>query len=94
MSVYVMGQIKVKNEAKWDEYKSLVGDTLTPYNGKVLLRGEQTLAFAGETSHPQIVVIEFETKQKAQEWYNSKSYQKIAKIREEGADVILQVYEN
>ena len=93
MGVFVIGQIKVKDEEKWAEYKSKVQSTLEPYGAKILVRGSQIDSFVGTLEYPDVVIIEFETKQKAQEWYNSESYQSIVPIREKGADIILHLYQ-
>lgn len=93
MSAYVIGQIKIKDEEKWLEYKSKVQGTLEPYGAKVLVRGSQIDSFVGILEYPEVVIIEFESLQKAQEWYTSESYQSIVSIREKGADIILHVYQ-
>ncbi len=93
MAVFVVGQIKIKNQVKWDEYKSKVGDTLKPYGAKILFRGSQSEAFVGELNYPDIVAIEFDSKEVAKAWYNSKEYQSIVATRQKGADIILHMYE-
>lgn len=92
MSVYVIGQIKIKNQDKWQEYKNQVADTLIPYGGKVLFRGSQIDSFVGVTEYPDVVAIEFGTADIAKQWYQSKEYQSLVEVREKGADIILHVY--
>lgn len=92
MAVYVIGQIKIKNQDKWQEYKNQVADTLIPYGGKVLFRGSQIDSFVGATEYPDVVAIEFESDDIAKQWYESKEYQSLVEIREKGADIILHVY--
>ncbi len=92
MAVYVIGQIKIKNQDKWQEYKNQVADTLMPYGGKVLFRGSQIDSFVGATVYPDVVAIEFDTADIARQWYESKEYQSLVEIREKGADIILHVY--
>ena len=92
MSVYVIGQIKIKNQDKWNEYKNQVADTLIPYGGKVLFRGTQIDSFVGVTEYSDVVAIEFGTADIAKQWYKSKEYQSLVEVREKGADIILHVY--
>ncbi|QOG12797.1 DUF1330 domain-containing protein [Arcobacter sp. FWKO B] len=92
MAVYVIGQIKIKNQDKWQEYKNQVADTLIPYGGKVLFRGTQIDSFVGVTEYPDVVAIEFGTADIAKQWYQSKEYQSLVEVREKGADIILHVY--
>lgn len=93
MGVFVIGQIRIIDQEKWNEYKSQVQATLEPYGGKVLLRGLCIESFVGTTDYPDVVAIEFESIEKAKEWYNSAAYQSIVPIREKGAEILLQVYE-
>ncbi len=92
MAVYVIGQINIKNQDKWQEYKNQVADTLIPYGGKVLFRGSQIDSFVGVTEYPDVVAIEFGTADIAKQWYQSKEYQSLVEVREKGADIILHVY--
>lgn len=92
MSVYVIGQIKIKNYDKWTQYKDKVIDTLKPYEAKILLRGSQIDSFVGTTEYPDIVVIEFDSSERAKQWHESDAYQSLVETRENGADIILHVY--
>ena len=90
---FVIGQIRIIDQEKWNDYKSKVQSTLEPYGGKVLLRGTCVDSLVGTTDYPDVVAIEFESIEKAKEWHNSAAYQSIVPIREKGAEILLQVYE-
>jgi uncharacterized protein (DUF1330 family) len=92
VSVYVVGQIKIIDFEKWLQYKNQVGDTLKPYGGSILFRGEVADSFVGVCEYPEIVAIEFDSIDIAKSWFKSEAYQKIASIRKESADVILHLY--
>ncbi|MBN2768376.1 MAG: DUF1330 domain-containing protein [Campylobacterales bacterium] len=92
MSVYVVGQIRIKDQVVWEEYKSQVGDTLKPYGGCILFRGEVADSFVGVCEYPEIVAIEFDSINQAKAWYWGEEYQKIAPLRKQSADVILYMY--
>lgn len=93
MGIFVIGQIRIIDQEKWNDYKSQVQSTLEPYGGKVLLRGSCIDSLVGTTDYPDIVAIEFDSIEKAKAWYNSAAYQRIVPIREKGAEILLQVYE-
>lgn len=93
MSVYVIGQIRITDQEKWVEYKNQVQATLEPYGGKVLLRGSHIDAFVGTADYPEVVAIEFDSHEAAKAWYHSSAYQRLVPIRENGAEIILHVYE-
>jgi uncharacterized protein (DUF1330 family) len=90
---YVVGQMTVKNETKWTEYRGQVLATLTPFGGELVFRGNQVRALSGECPHADIVVIRFPSLVDADSWYNSAAYQALLPIRQEAADVVLTTYE-
>ena len=89
---YVVGQITVKNTAKWDEYRSRVPQTLAPWGGEMVFRGTQAAVLAGESTHPGIVVIRFPSLAAADGWFSSAAYQALIPLRLEAADVTLLSY--
>ncbi|MBS0337945.1 MAG: DUF1330 domain-containing protein [Proteobacteria bacterium] len=92
-SAYVVGNIKVKDPAKWAEYRSKVPETLAPWGAELLFRGKQAAVFSGESPHPEIVVVRFPSVTAANDWFSSPAYQAIIPLREQAADVVLLSYE-
>jgi len=90
---YVVGQMTVKNETKWAEYRGQVLATLKPFGGELVFRGNQVKALSGECPHADIVVIRFASLADADGWHNSAAYQALIPIRTEAADVVLTTYE-
>ena len=89
---YVVGQITVKNEALWAEYRSKVPATLAPWNAELVFRGQQVRALSGVCPHADSVVIRFASLADADGWYNSTAYQALVALRQEAADVVLTTY--
>jgi uncharacterized protein (DUF1330 family) len=90
---YVVGQMTVKNETKWAEYRGQVLATLKPFGGELVFRGNQVKALSGECPHADIVVIRFASLTDADGWHNSVAYQALISLRTEAADVVLTTYE-
>ncbi len=90
---YVVGHITVKNEKMWELYRMKVPQTLEPWKGELVFRGQQVAAFAGECRHPNIVVLRFPTAAAAEAWFASPAYQALIPIRSQAADVKLVSYE-
>jgi uncharacterized protein (DUF1330 family) len=90
---YFVGQVTVKNEGKWREYRSKVPETLTPWGAELVFRGKQTHILPGGSSHPHIVVIRFTSLADAQGWHNSDAYQALVPLRLKAADVVGTIYE-
>ncbi|MFT5661225.1 MAG: hypothetical protein ACI9TV_001871 [Sulfurimonas sp.] len=91
---YVIGNIIVKDEVKWEEYKSKVTDTLIPFSGELVFRGHKTKNLSGNQKHPINVIIKFPNNQDLNNWFESTSYQSLISIRELAADVILTSYQS
>lgn len=90
---YVVGQMTVKNETKWADYRGQVLATLKPFGGELVFRGNQVKALSGECPHADIVVIRFASLADADGWHNSAAYQALISLRTEAADVVLTTYE-
>ncbi len=89
---YAVGQILVKDAAKWDTYRNQVPHTLEPWGGELVFRGVQANAMAGHCPYPDIVVIRFPSLAAVEGWFSSDSYQALIPIREQAADVTLVSY--
>jgi uncharacterized protein (DUF1330 family) len=89
---YVIGQILVKDSAKWDEYRSRVPQTLESWGAELVFRGTQSPVVASDCTHPDVVVIRFPTMEAAQGWLSSADYQLLIPIRLQAADVKLIFY--
>ena len=87
MSAYVCVHATLKDADKMAEYGAAAGPAVTQYGGELVCRGPiETLH--GETSHQIMVVLKFDHKQAAQDWYNSSEYQAIIPTRNEAMDAL------
>ena len=57
----------------------------TKFGAEYIIRGGENKIIEGSWEHPRTVVIRFPSYEKALEWYNSKEYEPIKKIRLENA---------
>ncbi|UCV26850.1 DUF1330 domain-containing protein [Ferribacterium limneticum] len=89
---YVIGHITIKDAAKWDEYRSQVPATLSPWQAELVFRGEKLAVLGGEHKHTDTVVIRFPNAESANDWYNSPAYQALIPLRLEAAEVDLISY--
>lgn len=78
MSAFVFANVlSVTNPARFAEYQGLAGATVTHYGGKVLGGGSKIEIADGDWLPMGVVALEFESLEKAKEWYNSKEYQAV-----------------
>lgn len=90
---FVIGQIRIKDPARWDAYRAQVPATLAPWQGEVLMRGQRLQVFAGSTAHTDTVVLRFPDAAAARGWHDSPAYQALVPLREAAAEVLLVAYE-
>jgi uncharacterized protein (DUF1330 family) len=93
MPAYIIARIKVTN---WDKYQSYVKATpevIKKYGGKFIVRGGEKVTLEGPDETRRIAVLEFPTLEKAKEFFNSRDYQDVRKLRMGAADAQLVAIE-
>jgi uncharacterized protein (DUF1330 family) len=81
---YVIAEIEVTDVAVMQQYGAKMPDTLAPYNHTYLIRGGKTQPLEGEPPKT-ILIMAFDSAEKAREWYDSPAYQAIKPIRQTAA---------
>lgn len=67
------------------EYLEKIDSTLEPFEGRFVVHGDKGEVIEGDWPG-FLIVIEFPDRDHARGWYNSKSYQKILRLRLENAE--------
>lgn len=91
---YVIGNITIKDEVKWEEYKRKVPSTLLPWGGELVFRGEKLKVLSGKQMHSLNVIIKFPNDEALNGWFESSEYQALIPIRKLAAEVELVSYES
>ena len=86
MSAYVILDIEVTDPQGYDGYKKEGAATLAPYGGKPRIRGEVIECLEGSWQPRRLVMIEFESMEKARAWWNSPEYSQAKKLRHRSAN--------
>lgn len=81
MPAYFAAQVKITDADAFREYERGFFPTLKPFGGKMLIADAAPLSLEGAWPEGRTVVIEFESAERAQEWYDSDAYQSISEIR-------------
>lgn len=66
-------------------YSANVESTFLPFGGRYVVRGGKIAALEGEGPKGGMVMIEFDSVERAQAWYHSPAYQKLMSIRHRSA---------
>jgi uncharacterized protein (DUF1330 family) len=82
---YVILDIHVKDAEEYAAYRERSPATLERYGGRYLVRGGDFEVLEGDWAPERVVVLEFPSVERAQEWYRSPEYQEIAPMRQRAA---------
>ena len=83
MTALIIIDLTIINKDKLAMYSAEAAKTLITYDGEFLAKGPIALLH-GESAFTTKAIIQFPTKDKALNWYNSTEYQAIIPLREEG----------
>ena len=89
---YVVANIRVWDQEKFQQFSGMAGPAIQKYGGKVLARGAVADRLEGDVDGI-VMMIEFESKDAASIFYHSEEYQAAKIIREECADTDLMIAE-
>ncbi len=78
---YVIAEVEVTDPAGMQKYGAQVPETLAPFNHHYVVRTGKAQSLEGEPPKG-IVIIAFDSVDKAREWYDSPAYQAIKPIRQ------------
>jgi uncharacterized protein (DUF1330 family) len=80
---YFIAEIDATNAdpAALQKYAEKVPETMAPFNHHYVVRGGKTQTLEGEPPK-HIVVIAFDSAEKAREWYDSPAYEAIKPLRQ------------
>ncbi len=85
MSAFVIIDIDVHDPVGYEEYKQLGPPSLAAFGGRYVVRGGQIEVLEGDWQPNRIVVLEFDTIEKARAWVNSEEYAPARKLRQAAA---------
>jgi uncharacterized protein (DUF1330 family) len=81
-AAYLVGDIEVTDPDRYSTYAAGVPETVALYGGKYLVRGVSGETLEGTWAPKRLVVLEFESMERAKAWYDSPEYADLKKIRQ------------
>ena len=93
MPAYIVAHIDVKDPIRYEDYKRLVLDTMTPFNGRFLVRGAAPEVLEGAWDPKRLVILEFPDTETARRWWASPGYAEAKAIRQETSEGTLVLLE-
>ena len=85
MAGYVIADVDVTDPVAYEEYRKLSPATIAKYGGRFLVRGGAAEVVEGTWTPNRLVVLEFDSVERAREWYQSEEYGAAMKIRRRAA---------
>jgi len=85
MSAFVIVEVSILDHRDYEEYKKLTPGAIAAFDGRFVVRGGQTTTLEGDWKPERIVVLEFPSVARANEWWNSETYGKAKEIRQRAA---------
>jgi uncharacterized protein (DUF1330 family) len=83
---YIIAELTVTRPGPvFDKYREKVLGTVEAFGGRFLVRTADPKLLEGEQPTGRVVVIEFDSPDRALAWYNSVDYQKILPLRLDNA---------
>ena len=96
MSAYVIYDVQIRDPERYKEYTVKVKPAIEAAGGRYLARGGEHKIIEGSWEPRRLVLFEFPSIAKAEEFYNSALYREYKKIREESSSgniVIVEGYD-
>ncbi len=84
MAAYMIARIRVTDPTQYEEYKKLSPGAVAAFGGEFIVRGGESETFEGPEETRRLVVVRFESMEKARAFYHSEQY-RAAKAKREGA---------
>lgn len=93
MSAYVVVEIEVQDAAPYERYKQAAPASISAYGGRYLARGGRTEVLEGEWTPNRLVILEFESVERAKAWLDSPEYREARALRQASARTNMVVIE-
>ena len=81
MTAFVIFDIEVTDPENYEGYKQLAAPIVAQYGGKYIVRGGRMEILEGDWSPKRVVVLQFESVERAKEWINSQEYSEARALR-------------
>jgi len=91
MSAFLIAHLNVTDPTAFEDYRAAVPDVIARFGGRYLVRGGAVEVLEGEWRVPRLVILAFDSMDRAKQFYHSTEYQEILPLRLAAAkgDVVL-----
>ena len=82
MRGYIIVDITITDPERYQEYRKSAAVTVEAYGGRYLVRGGKTEKLEGDWDAGRIVVLEFDSVERARAWWASEEYRAPKALRQ------------
>jgi uncharacterized protein (DUF1330 family) len=93
MPAYVIADLTITDPQGFERYRQIVPATIASYGGKYVVRGGQVEKLEGDWQPKRLVIIEFESAERAKEWWACEAYGEAKALRQQTAQTNLIIVE-
>jgi uncharacterized protein (DUF1330 family) len=93
MAAYVIAEVTITDPPGFEAYRQMVPATIAKYGGKFVVRGGAMEMLEGNWEPKRLVIIEFESAERAKQWWASEDYREAKELRQRTAQTNLIVIE-
>jgi uncharacterized protein (DUF1330 family) len=93
MAAYVIAEVTITDPQGFEAYRQMVPATIAKYGGKFVVRGGAMEMLEGNWEPKRLVIIEFESAERAKQWWASEDYREAKELRQRTAQTNLIVIE-
>jgi uncharacterized protein (DUF1330 family) len=91
MPAYIIADLTITDPQGFEEYRQMVPATIAKYGGKYVVRGGQMEKLEGNWEPQRLVIIEFDSAERAKEWWACEDYREAKALRQRTAQTNLLV---
>lgn len=93
MAGYVIAEVEVVDPQGFEEYRKMVPATIEKYGGRFVVRGGVTETLEGQWVPKRLVIIQFDSVERAKQWWASEEYRDAKALRQRTAVTNLVIVE-
>ena len=82
---YVVVDVEIEDPVIYREYMKLTPAAIAAYGGRFVVRGGTTETLEGDWQPGRFVILEFESLERAREWWSSPEYAPAKALRQQSA---------
>jgi uncharacterized protein (DUF1330 family) len=93
MAGYVIAEVEITDPQGFEAYRQMVPASIEQYGGKFVVRGGDAATLEGQWNPKRLVIIQFDSAERAKQWWASEEYREAKALRQRTASTNLVIVE-